>query len=334
LQGAILLDPPSLSAHGAQPLRIKCDSAWLPPWDASGETFGDGASFAKALFSGDTRLHRAKFEGCVSFDQARFMGDIVCGAVHEEAAARFPELATFQRAIFVRDVHLDRCHFARGRFDHAHFAGALRCFAARFDTGAFDGALFDGPVSFLSSTGKGLSFSGARARGSVDFGSVVFTHAHLFFRSAVFSGPVSFSGAKMPRKLRQQVDGFRGTRFMQPPDFSTTGVHWIAALHEARFEQGVALDKPAPAVVEHEFTNKLLPAALEVQRGLIGPEKVLEEQLQALAGGCRTIRLEAAKTGDTENSRLYGRLEEMVHVHLRQIPAASTLTAERQDGEE
>lgn len=321
LQGAILLDAPSLLSHGASPLRLKCDLAWLPPWDAAGETFGDGASFARSFFSGHLRLHRAKFEGCVSFEQARFSGDVVCGAVAEQAAARFPALASFKRALFLRDVHLDRCTLEQGRFDHAHFAGDFHCFAANM-TAAFDGAVFDGPVSFLSSTSKGLSFSAARARQKVDFGSVILRNAHLFFRTAVFSGPVSFLGAKLPRKIRLSGDGFRGTRFLEPVDFSVTGVHWIAALNEARFEQGVLLDKPAPAAVEREFVTKMLPSALEVSDESIAPETQRAEQLRALEGGCRTVWREAAKVGDADTEQLYRELEKRVRRHLLAMPAS------------
>jgi hypothetical protein len=322
LQGAILLDAPSLSSHGGSPLRLKCDLAWLPPWDAAGETFGDGASFERSFFSGHVRLHRAKFEGCVSFEQARFSGDVVCGLVAEEAAARFPALASFKRALFLGDAHFDRCTVDQGRFDHAHFAGAFQCFAATMSTAAFDGAVFDGPVSLLSSTSKALSFSAARARQNVDFGSVTLRNAHLFFRTAVFCGPVSFVGAQLPRKIRLNGDGFRGTRFLEPVDFTATGVHWIAALNEARFEQGVLLDKPAPAAVEREFLTKMLPSALEVGEESIAPETQLAEQLRALEGGCRTVWREAAKAGDADTEQLYRDLEKKVRRHLLAMPAS------------
>ena len=102
-----------------------------------------------------------------------------------------------------------------------------------------------------------------------------------------------------------------------------TGVHWIAALDGTNFDRGMLIDKPAPAVVEHEFTSRLLPGALKVAKGREEPEKALERQLNSLAGGCRTMKLEAAKAGDAETEQLYARLEGMVIEQRRAIPAAS-----------
>jgi hypothetical protein len=314
LQGSILLDAPSLLEHPQVPMRLKCEFACLPPWNAAGEVFGDGASFARSLFTGHTRLQDSTFQGCVSFKDARFLGDV-------SGTNKYPGWCDFQHAIFLGDARFDRSIFADGRFDFAHFSGRFECFAATLKI-CFDGAVFEGPASFLSSTATSFCFSRVRARSAMDFGAVTLTNAWLFFRNSVFSHSVSFSAAKLPRKIENLVDGFHGTHFRVPPDFGLTGVHWIAALDGTIFDRGMLVDKPAPAVVEHEFTSRLLPGALKV-KGSEEPEKTLERQLNSLAGGCRTMKLEAAKAGDAETEQLYARLEEKVIEQRRAIPAAA-----------
>jgi hypothetical protein len=322
LQGAILLDPPSLAHTGGSPLRIRCNLAWFPPWDATGETFGPGCGFERALFTGHTRLHRAKFLGGISFERAWFLDELTCGTV-SEGAAGFPEFATFRNAIFLGTVHLDRCRFDELRCDYAHFAGRVECFAAHFKHGTFDRAIFDAPSTFMSSTvTECLGFGDIRARRLMEFSSMDLSQARLWFPNAIFES-VRMTGTKLPRSMDKQIDGFNGTHFRGAADFSLSGRHWIAALDGATIEGSLTLDKAAPAVLEREFDTKLLPAALKVSRSDGAPEQRMEEQLLKLEGGCRAIRRAAAKAGDSETEQLHARFEAKVREHLRQIPAAT-----------
>jgi hypothetical protein len=330
LQGVIFLDPPSLARSGGAPLRIRCDLAWFPTWDCAGEAFGDGCGFERALFTGHTRLRRAQFTGGISFERAWFLDELTCGTLEE--GTEFPDYATFRQAIFLGAVHLDRCIFDQLRCDYAHFAGRVECFAARFKQGTFDRATFDAPATFMSSTVKEcLGFGDVHARGHMDLSSMDLSQARLWFPNATFDS-VHMMGTKLPRSMAKQIGGFRGARFRGAADFSLCGKHWIAALEGASIEGNLTLDNAAPAILEREFESKLLPAALKVGRNDGSPEARLEEQLLGLEGGCRCIRLAAAKAGDVEAEQLYARFESRIREYLRKIPAASATTSS--DGDE
>jgi hypothetical protein len=217
------------------------------------------------------------------------------------------------------------------RCDYAHFAGRIECFAAHFKQGSFDRATFDAPVTFLSSTVKEcLGLGAVRARREMELGSMDLSQAQLWFPNASFES-LHMMGTKLPRSMDKQIGGFAGARFRGAADFTSSGRHWIAALDGATFEGSLTVDKAAPAVLEREFEAQLLPAALKVSKSADAPEQRLEEQLLALEGGCRVMRLVAAKAGDVQTEQLYAQFEAKVREHLRKIPAASSATSSDPD---
>lgn len=335
LQGAVLLDPPS--AQRATPglaLRACCDFAWLPAWDASEETFAEGASFRRALFHGPVRFHRAKFEAAAYFERAHFLGDAMFGSKAEvPGAAQFPDLANFQRAIFLGRADFDGCGFQQGRFDEAHFGSASSFFAARFKSSSFEGATFDGPASFLSAqVSESLSFGAVRARAELVFTTAKFArNATLWFRDSRFDGPVRFMGTEFPRRHSNFASAFAGARFSQPPYFEMSGRLWIAALDRAVLERGILLDPQVPAAIEREFLTKVLPDALKAPPG--GGDDYVVRQLLALAGGCRVLKQSASKTGDSTSEDLYARLEKLVDEHIEKIPVPPLSAASDSDSE-
>lgn len=322
LQGAVLLDPPS--AQRATPglaLRACCDFSWLPAWNATEETFADGASFRRALFHGPVRFNLARFEAGAYFERAHFLDDVLFGSKTEPpGAVQFQELVNFQRAIFLGQAGFDGCGFQVARFDQAHFAAASSFFATRFKSAIFEGATFDGPASFLSAqVSESLTFGAVHARSALNFSGVKLArNASLWFRNSRFDGQVQFMGAELPRRHYNLMSAFAGARFSLAPYFELAGRFWIAALDRATLERGILLEPEAPAVTEREFMTKVLPDALKPPAG--GGDHAVVQQLLALAGGCRVLKQSATKTGDNASEELYERLEKLVNEHIARFP--------------
>jgi hypothetical protein len=317
LQGVVFCEAPVLPGTGV--LRICADFAWIPTWDAGASAFGASTSFRHALFDGHVRFHCATFEAALLLDYARFLGDVTVGSVPDSRAAQFSAEVSARGAVFLGPAQFARCGFSQGaRFDGAHFAGEVEFFAATLD-GAFDHATFDERVCFMSATMQSVSFSSVRCNAFVDFSSAKFSM--LYFRNCEFRADVNFMDTKFPRSPAALVGGFAGARFHKAPDFQHAGFHWIAALDGVILDQGILLDKAGVPFLERQFNDKLLPAALKVPADY--EENIPRErsrQLLALQGGCRTIRLQAERTGDTSIAQLYAGFEARINEQVSGLP--------------
>ena len=322
LSGTIFCEPPSAPKSGV--LRIRAEFAWIPAWDAGSVKFGAGANFSRALFEGRLKVNCATFEGALSFDGARLMGDVTLGSVPDSRGAQFSDEVSARKAIFLGNAEFSRCGFNNGaRFDGARFTGEVDFFAATLaGSVGFDHGVFDARVSFMSAELQSLSFSSVRCNGFADFSAAKFSsNSWLYFRHCDFRDGANFSGTKFSRKPEALVGGFSGARFRKTPDFEGAGLYWISALDEIILEQGIRIDKFGAPFLERQFTERLLPAALKVPKeyeDAIPRERL--RQLLALQGGCRTLRVEMERTGNATLAQTFASFERRIDDEVRHLP--------------
>ena len=301
LTGTKLACCSSLFRDFSSPLHIAAEYAEFGPLDWSYLTFGPGATFAGAKFTGDVDLVASKFLGS----------------------------AWFADADFQQGIHCNSTSFAgHTRFDQARFAGiGANMVGATFaDEAWFSGANFAGEAVYLHSTFNGRTvfseskfFAAAKFTGSsfnyrTDYENALFHDIALFdyvslgvsgpvsFYNAVFECAATFSLATFSKIHEHFADAFLGTRFQSTVDFTSPTAHWIAALNGAVFEKPLIFARPLDRVADREFFGVTLKAATKVSRGDGEGESDIRllrtQRLQKVEGACRNLKLTFGKERD------------------------------------
>lgn len=181
-------------------ISIDLSEALLIDFNLAGGRVGD-ATFAGAIFLGETLFDRVTFTWEAWFDRARFEGDVGFGG------ATFDRFAAFDEAVFEKSASFVDVQFERAvQFDGATFAGDVLFSRAVFaGVSRFIGVATRGKVEFNGANFTGRTwFTAARLDGLVDFSDAHFGDRAIFddanFRSALFvrvdfRGEVMFDGA-------------------------------------------------------------------------------------------------------------------------------------------
>lgn len=373
-----LVQPMSISARRAH---LRLQDGWM------NAPISELADFGTAFFSGETDLRFLKGSGTIYFPGAIFGGGLNLHGARLDGGASFTDIvieggATFSSANFGRDARFDGAvikksvHFVETTFNgYADFKRAQF-----FGDVAFRGAVFKDIADFKSATLGGIgehastisfiqadfqrftTFDEARFTGDIFFSEAKFSARteiskirfvqvrRLSFESAVFNGPLAFSG-KLSASQGSVLDrAFLDVELPSLVDCTGTLSFDLFSVFDGALSKG-RIDLAADTLREDKgFRVALaraygLPALPYVaifaprlrRRGLVKALKTVlrtrresasvvvtrrrDARLRALEGGCRTIKLAAETTRDRLSEQRFYRYELIARRDNTQTPS-------------
>lgn len=318
------------------------------PLDMRGMHFKSDANFSSARFQKhfllrESQTRKSRSDGLTSFSRSTFDGPAGMLNVEFAGAAEF-ELAKFTDIVEVLGVSFD----ASTSFHGTSFGVKSTFHAVRFggDVVFWEGVCADrfsvNECDFL----QHASFSGRRFHGPVSFEDSRF-HGLVRFEHCYFGQKADFSRAMISNEPIHFSDAFRGAKFDGAADFLDAPARWMSAFNDAILERSVLFRGTDERSANREFRHNILPKAIAL-RG--DPKEAIEEEterrkkaesanpgplrdwerrairltalnkgLRELEGGCRALKLAAARDRKEDLEQRYYRFQIIARQHQRGI---------------
>ena len=297
----------------------------------TGANFGSGLQMREATLCGGINLAGSQF----GYD-AVFEG-VVCYASFLCVETKFNENAFFKRVVIHGDVAFRGTLFSGiADFSNAEFLGTGK----HASTIAFIQTRFERHTTFNSATLSGdCSFAEAIFLARTEFSDLRLQRLRKFsFESAIFEGPLSFSGTLVDSRSGVVDRGFLDVRL--PSLVDCTGVrefdlfsifdgatstgridfHGATLKNDYGFQRaqfralgrssGGTLRRISSLIRRRGVTNSLkLLRRVRASTAALAATEARDARLRALEGGCRTIKLAAESVRDRVAEQLFYRYE-------------------------
>ena len=232
-------------------------------------------------------------------------------------------VARFDGAVLLKAEFHDK--FINADFFKSIFVGSTDFKKARFFGNAdFSDTLFDEKADFFDANFDGEAiFADASFVGGANFGFVEFGGKSIFFRTT-FAQEVSYAHANFgkmalfiksnwPHTLNNHLDAFFNAIFEDFADFRGNGFKAFSAFNGAQIKQNLAFDSPEKeSDAGYQFMSELNEAK---QSG-----KYKDANIEALQGGCRTLKQEMEKISDKTREHIFYKFEVMARRELASTP--------------
>lgn len=271
--------------------------------DFSESTFKQKASFSRTTFAEPVNLSEAVFNRPTDFRGAKFQRSSNLSAVYhgdvDFSGCEFSEQAEFRVSFFASSVSFSRAKFQSETF----FSDAIF-----EDDAEFKEAAFFGDTDFSEARSKGkLSFIGCRFLGNVDFHNFNWPpdEQEVSFQFSEFAMRVIFSGNDF-----HHVEALNQTLFHVQPTFSkpSVGYDYLFERSHKRIQERITRHNKGRADWNLRRSFKM-------------------NAWEALAGGYRTLKLNASHWGDSSLQQRYYRYELRTRVKSPDAPWWEKLAA-------
>lgn len=302
-KGAIFMSGDFPTPDNLGVLHLDAEWAWFDSLNANERTFGPGARFDRAFFSGNTRFDQANFAETAGFQGTEFAGEArfneaVFAALISFEDATFAGPTVFYKTTFSGDAHLGRVRFGGDAgFEHAVFRGLT----------SFRGASFKSDCRFHRARfQKDAHFKLARFQAHMNFGEAVFED-QAFFEDILWPGSPGNWHKIFDRTFFRSYAFFRGAT--RPG--SEEGERFIphAAFDGTKFERTPDIDVTSEGAARQNFEDSLQGAKFIASERKPASSQGALRPLTELERGCRVLKKAMADASDRNREQMFYRFE-------------------------